>query len=134
MAIRNLIARGILNRTGTDRLGNPVFQIVYGSIERDPRYLAELSRPWYEPRPPGPNARLSESVWNRLRAAVFLRDGHACRYCGSGENLACDHVVPKSRGGGDELENLATACRSCNSSKGGRTPEEWLGRRTEATT
>lgn len=56
---------------------------------------------------------------------VFERDGGVCVYCGSREFPTLDHVIPRSRGGGDGVENLALACRSCNSSKGARTPEEW---------
>jgi hypothetical protein len=55
---------------------------------------------------------------------VFERDGEVCRYCGRTENLSVDHVVPRCQGGGDQLENLVVACRSCNSRKGGRTPEQ----------
>jgi 5-methylcytosine-specific restriction endonuclease McrA len=58
---------------------------------------------------------------------VMLRDRFQCQYCGAtpapGE-LNIDHVVPRSRGGGDTWENLVTACRACNLRKGGRTPEE----------
>lgn len=68
------------------------------------------------------------SSWGRLRLQVFERDGYVCRYCGVYTGHPhCDHVLPKSRGGSDEPDNLVTACRSCNLSKHARTPEEWLG-------
>ncbi|MFG1284868.1 HNH endonuclease [Xanthobacter autotrophicus] len=70
----------------------------------------------------------SPDDWLTLRADVFARDGYACVYCGSGdEPLHCDHVVPLSRGGRSVMENLTTACASCNISKGDRTPQEWAG-------
>lgn len=53
------------------------------------------------------------------RRAVFARDGHRCQYCGRpAENL--DHVVPRSRGGGHEWENVVASCRECNARKGDR--------------
>ena len=53
------------------------------------------------------------------------RDGHSCQYCGYvGNDLTLDHVVPRSRGGGDTWENLVTACVRCNVQKGNRTPKE----------
>ncbi len=59
------------------------------------------------------------------RRNVFQRDGHRCQYCGSIEvRLSIDHVVPRSRGGGDVWENVATACMPCNVRKGNRTPRE----------
>lgn len=67
------------------------------------------------------------SRWERLRRFIFDRDGHACTYCGSADlPLHCDHVVPVSRGGSSEPENLTTACKPCNLSKNDRTPQEWL--------
>lgn len=68
---------------------------------------------------------VSEREWSTLRAVVFERDEYACVYCGSDVDLACDHVIPLVQGGKSTLCNLVTACRPCNSSKGGRTLEEW---------
>jgi len=59
------------------------------------------------------------------RRNVFQRDGHSCQYCGySGEQLSIDHVLPRSRGGGDTWDNVTTACLPCNVRKGNRTPRE----------
>ncbi len=58
------------------------------------------------------------------RREVLRRDKHACQYCGSTQHLTLDHVFPRSRGGGATWDNIVTACESCNSRKGGRTPEE----------
>ena len=51
-----------------------------------------------------------------------------CTYCGATENITVDHVVPLSRGGQHEIENLAAACYPCNSSKCDRLLSEWTGR------
>ena len=50
----------------------------------------------------------------------------ACYYCGDTANLCADHLIPKMRGGPDSSDNLVWACRSCNSSKGGRDMLEWM--------
>ena len=50
----------------------------------------------------------------------------ACYYCGSQQNLAVDHLIPRLRGGPDEADNLIWACRACNSSKSGRDMLEWM--------
>lgn len=62
-------------------------------------------------------------VANVSRRAVFVRDDYRCQYCGSGAD-SIDHVIPRSRGGLDDWENLAAACRTCNSTKRNRTPTE----------
>lgn len=51
---------------------------------------------------------------------VFANDNYTCCSCGSLEQLTVDHIVPVSKGGGDEMGNLQTLCRPCNSRKGAR--------------
>jgi 5-methylcytosine-specific restriction endonuclease McrA len=58
------------------------------------------------------------------RFNLFLRDSFSCQYCGSGEDLTFDHVMPRSRGGRTTWRNIVTACAPCNLRKGGRTPRE----------
>lgn len=62
--------------------------------------------------------------WSKLRFTVLERDGFKCRYCGRGAKqnvvLEVDHIVPRSAGGTAKLDNLATACRECNSGKSSR--------------
>jgi 5-methylcytosine-specific restriction endonuclease McrA len=57
------------------------------------------------------------------RRAVFARDEYQCQYCGSRAD-SIDHVIPRSRGGLHAWENLAAACRPCNTRKRDRTPDE----------
>lgn len=57
------------------------------------------------------------------RRAIFARDAHQCQYCGDVAD-SIDHVMPRSRGGRHEWENVAAACRRCNLAKRDRTPEE----------
>ena len=58
------------------------------------------------------------------RFNVFLRDGFACAYCGSGDDLTFDHLIPRSRGGRTTWDNIVTACSSCNLKKGGKMPKD----------
>lgn len=63
------------------------------------------------------------SDYSRFRDGLIARDGCRCVYCGSLDNLVVDHMVPVTLGGTDDIDNLALACRACNSGKAGRTPE-----------
>lgn len=52
---------------------------------------------------------------------VFLRDQYHCLYCGTAVNNnsgTLDHVIPLSRGGRTNWENIVTACSPCNMRKG----------------
>jgi len=65
------------------------------------------------------NRGMTCAEWAELRGKVFLRDKCTCQYCGrTGIDMTCDHVEPRQHGGDDGIENLVTACRSCNSKKG----------------
>ena len=55
-----------------------------------------------------------------VRQAVYDRDGWRCLHCGARDQLSLDHMIPWSKGGGDEPENLQTLCRPCNSRKGAK--------------
>lgn len=79
---------------------------------------------WTTRRPE--SGRSTPSGWTETRMAVFTRDNFTCQYCGAaGVPLECDHILPVSRGGSDDLSNLTTACAPCNQSKNNKTVEEW---------
>lgn len=61
------------------------------------------------------------------RFNVFLRDEWSCQYCSSvhrTSDLTFDHVIPRSRGGRTNWENIVAACRGCNTRKGNHMPHE----------
>ncbi len=58
---------------------------------------------------------------------LFARDRHLCAYCGvrfALRELSRDHIMPVSKGGRDKWTNVVTACRSCNTRKADRTPQQ----------
>jgi 5-methylcytosine-specific restriction endonuclease McrA len=61
------------------------------------------------------------------RKNILLRDRYTCQFCGrafpAGE-LTLDHIIPRSRGGHTDWDNLVACCHACNSLKGDRLPEE----------
>ena len=78
----------------------------------------------------GPYFRPLANEWRAIRSAVFERDNYTCTYCGShGVRLECGHIVPVSKGGDSELDNLTTACHACNRSKAGKLLDVWLADR-----
>ena len=55
---------------------------------------------------------------NFTRFNVFLRDKFSCQYCGSKKELTFDHLLPRSKGGKTDWDNVVTACSCCNVKKG----------------
>ena len=58
---------------------------------------------------------------------VFKRDGYACRYCGKNDvPLTVDHLVLWEEGGPTTVENLTSACKKCNRTRGNTSYDDWL--------
>jgi hypothetical protein len=49
-----------------------------------------------------------------------------CGFCGQTfDRMHKDHIVPRSRGGGDDARNCIVSCPGCNLEKSNRLPSEW---------
>ena len=73
-------------------------------------------------------ARRRERLYVRFsRETIYARDHGRCQYCDrpvARREGTYDHVVPKSRGGDTQWDNIVLACRPCNQKKGSMTPTE----------
>ena len=73
-----------------------------------------------------------------LRIAIYLRDDFRCIYCltdlrdAEPTDISLDHLQCSSSGGGNEPQNLVTACRSCNCSRGDQPLARFAGVETRA--
>jgi len=49
-----------------------------------------------------------------------------CEYCGKEDgNLEWEHIIPRSKGGPDNIDNLVLSCKTCNLKKGTKNLYEW---------
>lgn len=68
-------------------------------------------------------ARTPPADWKEERTRKFqvlVSADFTCAYCGSrpgSEHLHVDHLVPVTKGGSDNKENLCCACETCNRRK-----------------
>lgn len=90
------------------------------------------------------NTKAKRYNWSdKTRDRVLAKTGGVCYYCGrklENENVLdwggkvvavqhywnVDHMLPVSKGGTNDIENLAPACKGCNSFKGNMTVEEFI--------
>lgn len=103
------------------------------------RYVHELIA-LYDIQDPGPPTRYLPP---QTRDAVIERDAHVCQYCHraggkrlgpDGKSWQIDHVVPLSRGGTEDLRNLALSCAECNLEKGAMMVADYLEARCNGET
>ena len=62
------------------------------------------------------------------RWAVYKKTNGCCAYCGRKiefKNMVADHVVPRSRGGKNTIDNLLPACFFCDQYKKNKTLEKF---------
>ena len=55
------------------------------------------------------------------RTNLYIRDKGQCQYCSKKLNkgrFTLDHVIPKSKGGKTDWNNLVVSCEKCNIKKG----------------
>lgn len=68
-----------------------------------------------------------------VREYLFEKFNRTCVYCGIKDiPLEIEHVIPRSRGGSDRVDNLAIACHHCNNDKNTATAEEYGFPRVQA--
>lgn len=115
-----------------------------------PEYYKNYNKVYHQKRKLRPDYKLQKRIWEFSRRVKFkeagsltlldiqkIYDGNLidnngilrCVYCNKELTIAqatLDHKYPLSRGGTNERNNLAIACRCCNSSKHDKTAEEYL--------
>lgn len=61
-----------------------------------------------------------------VREYLLEKWGRKCAYCNKKNvPLEIEHIIPKSRGGTDRVDNLTISCRGCNQKKNRQTAEEF---------
>jgi 5-methylcytosine-specific restriction endonuclease McrA len=79
---------------------------------------------------------LGRYIPQKTRLFIYERDGKMCSICGEETRFfgktydtpfdrgpkagSVDHIVPYSKGGTHDIDNLRWACKSCNCSRGNR--------------
>lgn len=67
--------------------------------------------------------RKRKAIPKSVRFEIFKRDSFTCQYCGAAAPdvvLELDHIKPHSQGGDEDIMNLITSCKACNSGKSDR--------------
>lgn len=69
--------------------------------------------------------RVGKAAADNRITSEFLGWQYGCAWCGArGVKLEVDHIIPIARGGKHHVSNVVFACRSCNSKRGARVPQD----------
>lgn len=71
---------------------------------------------------------MTKAISLRKKKAIYEKTNGSCSYCGASismDQMVADHVVARVSGGSNSIDNLLPSCRSCNSSKGSKTLEQF---------
>ena len=62
-----------------------------------------------------------------IRNYLLEKHGRKCFYCGKTvSGFEVEHMLPKSKGGSNRIDNLTLSCHDCNEKKGTLTAEEFI--------
>jgi hypothetical protein len=131
-AFAEFLKRAMKHGLPPDDIGEVVASLIDSAMLEDRRtsFPAGPKERWGYDGPITP--RLKDEEWIPLRGSILQRDGFYCSYCGveGGKTTkwCVDHIIPLSRGGTNDPDNLTACCFPCNSSKSDRLLSEWGGR------
>ena len=89
--------------------------------KNNPEQNRKSSREWLK-RNPQPDKKCLGKITEEEYQAL----PDYCVYCFSVEKLEKDHIHPIDKEGWHTVENITSACKSCNSSKNNKLLSEWL--------
>lgn len=96
---------------------------VFSEMEIAPSEIAENASDYMKNQ--REKGRMRVQRYRERQKIKATHEQSKCVYCGKAAS-EIDHIIPKSKGGSDVPENLVSACKECNHSKGNKGIDEFL--------
>lgn len=104
---------GLLTFTGGSRTHYERFLAGEALVQPGEQFVSKFDA---KPQPEPECEAATPGLTARRRARLLARDGDGCWFCGKpmGSDMTLEHLVPRSRGGGNDSANLVLAHADCN--------------------
>lgn len=133
----NMVGRVLRNHEIVEKVSNQYSLIGYEALTEDQAaHLINLCQQKVDEY----SSKRGELVWKHrklssgyisgtIRYEVLKRAGTRCELCGVSNEvkaLEVDHIVPRNKGGTDDMSNLQALCYSCNAMKRDRDDTDFI--------
>ena len=97
--------------------GKKGVQVAWNKGKKNHNWVKEKNPNWKGGTTPFLIKFYNESGFKEIRKKIYERDMYTCQRCNhkcKGREIQCHHIIPVRLGGGNNLDNLITFCRSCH--------------------
>lgn len=116
----------VMLKQEVEKAGASIDDLIFDFINKKPQHFTLSTPTFRSPVNKSKQKSIEVKIDNKKRK-IYQRSGGVCYLCGSPvqfNRMSIDHVIPRSRGGSNKIENLRATHAECNRKKSNKLIEE----------